>query len=479
MRYLFVSTLLFLLLTAAKSDKKVYSEKYRPQVHFSPEKDWMFEPDGLIYNNGEYHLFYQKIAIKEKNAHLSTGHAVSGDLLHWTQLPDAFVPDEKIHDIASCRAQSGCALVDSMNVSGLQKNGEKAMLIFFSDNQGNQNLAVSTDKGRNWVKFEGNPILKNNGGSAHDPKVFYHPASGKWVMTLFRSPDNGASIKEGVSFYSSKDLIHWKYESHLEGAGECPDLIEMAVEGEPTQKRWVLTSGEGDYQVGQFDGALFQPDGKPGKFEFGKNFFGAQTVRDHISGKWIQLAWMRGGEYPEMPFNGQLTIPAELSLRKISGSWALCRKPMERLSGLYDKHLLKKEKTVIPGVNDNLLKGLSGDVVHIKASIKIKSADSFGFILRNGKKTGGTDLRYDVNRKTLDLNGTKIAVEPEENGKLEFQILLDKSSIEVFVNHGRMGIAYSFAPVEKEEALELYTQGGEIYVETLEAHTMKSVWTGK
>lgn len=157
----------------------------------------------------------------------------------------------------------------------------------------------------------------------------------------------------------------------------------------------------------------------------------------------------------------------------------LCRKPVASISSLYDKELLKKDKNLIPGIKGNLLGGIKGDAVHIKATMNLKSSDNLGIIVRNGKQAGGTDIHYDTAKKILDVNGAKMALEPVD-GKIVLEILLDRSSIEILGNNGEMGISTCFSPAQiKEDEIILYTQGGELFVESLEAHTLKSAWVIK
>jgi len=477
MKNLICSLFLLFLLVAAKSDSKYYKEKYRPQYHFSPEKDWLFESCGFVFFRGDYHLFYQNVAINNKILNNRLGHAVSKDLIHWQHLPYAFTPDEKATDMASCRPMTGSAVIDSLNVTGLQQKGDKPMLIFYSDNEGNQNLAYSTDKGSTWSKYAKNPLISNPAKDSQDPKVFYHAATGKWILAFYRGQGEDAK-PGGISIYTSSDLLNWKYSSFFEGIGECPDIFEVAFEGKPTEKKWVVLSGEGDYRIGNFDGLTFQPETEIRKLDYGKNFFAAQTLSNAPDGKVIQLAWMRGGEYPEMAFNGQMSFPMELSLRSTKNGPVLCRKPISALKSLYEHELLKKDKNLIPGIKGNLLGGINGDAIYIKAVLQPKSSDNFGIIVRNGKQSNGTDIHYDTAKKVLEANGVKMALEPVD-GKIVLEILLDRSSIEILGNNGEMGITTCFLPTQKEDEMVLYTQGGELFVVSLEAHSLKSAWTNK
>jgi fructan beta-fructosidase len=477
MKYLIVIMLSLLLLLSAKSDKRQYDETYRPQFHFSPEKNWMFQSNGFLFYKGEYHLFYHNISIGNKRFKDELGHAVSKDMLHWSHQPVALTLEDRVADPDAAQPTSGSAVIDSMNVTGFQQNGEKAMLIFYSDSKGNQHLAYSVDKGASWNKYAKNPILKNSGGEAHDPKVFYHAPTGKWVMALYSNPGDGAA-KAGISFYNSADMLEWKFSSHLEGMGESPDLFEVAAELPGSAKKWVALSGEGEYKIGNFDGLTFNPETGLQKLDYGKNFFAAQTLFNAPQDKSILIAWMRGGEYTDMPFNGQMSFPTEVSLRTTSKGLVLCRKPIETISSIYKDEIKKKDKNFIPGLKGSLVGGIKGDAIFIRATFKPGTSDSFGFIVRTGKKSEGTDIHYDTAKKTLEVNGSKMIVEPLD-GKIELEILLDRASIEIFANHGEAGLSTCFAPVQGEEELLLYTQGGELYLETLEAYNLKSVWANK
>ena len=477
MKHLIYFSAILFILVSAKSDTKYYNEKFRPQYHFSPEKHWLFESNGIVFSEGEYHLFHQNITIDKKLVSSQLGHSVSKDLIHWKHLQNAFTPDEKATDMTSCRPVAGSAVIDSLNVSGLQQKGGKTMLIFYSDSEGNQNLAFSNDKGSTWTRYAKNPVISNPGEDAHDPKVFFYPPTGRWILALYKGKPAG-SMSAGISFFSSKDLLHWESGSHLEGFTECPDIFEVAFEGKPAEKKWVVLSGSGDYLVGSFDGKSFKTETGMQRLDYGKNFYATQTVSNAPGSKVIQLAWMKGGEYPDMVFNGQMSFPVELKLRPTKNGPVLCRKPIAAISTLFDHEVIKKNKNMIPGLNDNLLGGIKGEAIYIKAVLLPKSSDSFGFIVRNGKTSNGTDIHYDTAKKILDINGTKMPIEPIE-GKIEFEILLDRSSMEIFVNGGEMGISSCFLPAPNELGLLLYTQGGELFVESLEAHTLKTAWSNK
>ena len=211
MKYLTLILILFTLSFTTvpdKTDKKYYSEKYRPQYHFTPEKNWMNDPNGLVYYGGEYHLFYQYNPFGKEWGYMHWGHAVSKDLVRWEHLPIAITPDEDSKDKNHATAFSGCAVVDQNNTAGLQVGDEKTLLIFYTSFECGQRLAYSNDKGRTWKKYSKNPLIPFEKDDARDPKVFFHQPSGNWVMALYRRPE-GDEKKQGISIYTSKNLINW------------------------------------------------------------------------------------------------------------------------------------------------------------------------------------------------------------------------------------------------------------------------------
>jgi levanase/fructan beta-fructosidase len=461
-----------------KTDKKYYQEKYRPQYHFTPEKNWMNDPNGLVYYGGEYHLFYQYNPNGKEWGFMHWGHAVSKDLIRWEHLPVAINPDEDSKDKNHATAFSGSAVVDENNIAGLQQGEEKTLLAYYTSFECGQRLAYSNDKGRTWHKYAKNPLIPFAKDDARDPKVFFHAPSGKWVMVLYRRPD-GDEAQQGISVFTSLNLINWELQSHIAGYYECPDLFELPLDGDKGKSKWVLLGGSGEYRVGSFDGKQFSPETPMKTLDYGKNFYATQTWSNHPEGKVVQLAWMRGGEYPDMPFNGQMTFPCELSLRTTQSGPTLCRKPIEAIATLHGKNdLIKKEKNIIPGLQGNLVGGISGKILHIKAKFNPKTSDGFGFIVRNGKKEVGTEIRYDTNKKLLSCMGGQAVVEPKD-GLLQFEILLDRSSIEIFVNDGEVVLSSCFTPAEEDDDLTLWTQGGELFVNEIQVYELKSAWNGK
>jgi len=254
---------------ALATEPPLYQEPFRPQFHFTPEKNWMNDPNGMVFYDGEYHLFYQYNPFGNKWGHMSWGHAVSRDLLHWQHLPLALAEENGVMIF------SGSAVVDWNNTSGFGKDGRPPLVAIYTGHYTdkplqNQNIAYSNDKGRTWTKFPGNPVLDIGQRNFRDPKVFWHEPTRQWVMVV------SLPTEHKVRFYASPNLKEWAHLSDFGPAGctpgiwECPDLLSLAVDGNTNQTKWVLivnlnpgapAGGSGcQYFVGQFDGPRFLLD---------------------------------------------------------------------------------------------------------------------------------------------------------------------------------------------------------------------------
>jgi len=462
------------------SSSKKYDEKYRPQFHFTPEKNWHNDPNGLVYYDGEYHMFYQYNPNGTEWGFMHWGHAVSTDLVHWEHLPIALYPDENSTDKERCTAYSGSAIVDENNLLGKQKGITKTLVAFYTSQHCGQRIAYSTDKGRTWEKYEDNPIIAyDESDDARDPKVFWHAPSNKWVMVLYRKLNENDNSK-GVSIYTSENLLDWEWKSHVPGFYECPDLVKFKVTNRPNETVWVLFDGDGSYIMGDFDGENFTPSSGKIKSDWGKNYYATQTWSNipEIDGRVLQIAWMRGGKFPDMPFNGLMTFPSELSVTKLPAGYKLIRKPAAEIEQLYDKHYDWSDKNLIPGLNKNLVKSVSGDCLRIVGEFDLKTSDNFGFMVRNSNKNAGAEILYNAKRGVLTVLGSSVPLLPIDN-KIKLDILLDRASIEIYANDGQAVVSNCFTPEEKSDDVVLYTNGGELGVIQLDIYKLKSIWEDK
>lgn len=453
MSYLGWSLVLALLLASAS----MCSEAARPQFHFSPKRNWMNDPNGLVYYEGEYHLYFQHNPLGLQAGNLTWGHAVSPDLVHWTELEPVLRPD------SLGLIFSGSAVVDWHNVSGLQQGTEKTICAFYTaaGDPFTQCIAYSHDRGRTFTKYAKNPIIKHIIGGNRDPKVFRYAPGNHWVMALYLDGDEYA-------IFNSTDLLNWQQTSslHFPHDGECPDLFELPIDGDKANTRWVFVAGTGSYFIGTFDGKTFKPTDGPFTGDYGAHYYATQTYSDipNSDGRRIQITWMRGGEYPGMPFNQQQNFPCECTLKTFPDGIRMCRVPVKEIEGLRTGEHKWRDVTVSP--NENLLAGVEGELFDIKAEIELKDAAEFGFRLR------GQDVRYTVSSETLSCLGREAAVTSEDN-RLSLRILVDRNSVEVYAANGRAVFSSCFVP-NGTNGLEFYSKGGRIRVVSMNVWPLKS-----
>jgi fructan beta-fructosidase len=480
MRPTFLLTLLAvstLLLISSIPPEEKNNEKYRPQYHFSLEKSFLGNTAGLVFQDGDYHIFYQYNPSGKEAADLHFGHAKSKDLFHWEYLPETLKPGGLPGDTVCNSFLSGCVIVDKDNVLNLQQGGTKTQVLYYTENQCGLQMAFSPDQGKTWKKYAQNPIIpydKNNPGSYL--QVFWHAASKKWVMALYNKPDNDKR-KQGFSFYNSDNLTTWEFQSHLAGFFENPSIMELRVNNRPDDTRWVVMEGNGNYIVGIFNGKTFTPESIRLKSDFGVNLSAPQTFFNIPAGdgRIIQMAGMKDGEWTDMPFSGQLTVPVELSLKKVNTGIFLSRQPVKEIEKLYGKQYVWKNENLIPGINKNLIKKIQGDCFRIKGRFDLKNCDAFGFMLKNGKKNPGAELMYNVKRQTLSLLGQQIGLAPIDN-KISLDILVDRASAEVFANGGIASVSSLIFNPENDKDFILFNSGGELMVEELTITEINSIW---
>jgi sucrose-6-phosphate hydrolase SacC (GH32 family) len=453
----------------AAEDVPLYQESLRPQFHFTSRTNWLNDPNGLVFYRGEYHLFFQHNPAGINWGNMTWGHAVSTDLLHWKQLDDAIAPD-RLGTIFS-----GSAVIDWHNTAALQTGEEKPLVAIYTSAGGTspasngqpftQSIAASNDRGRTFRKYDHNPVLGHIIGGNRDPKVIWHGPSKKWVMALYLDGDQYA-------LFSSPDLKQWKKLCDIPrfGSGECPDIFELPIEGVQGKSRWIFWGGNNTYLIGDFDGTKFVNESGPHRFEFGANYYAAQTYSDipAADGRRIQIGWMSGGKYPRMPFNQQMSFPGELVLRQTSAGLRLCKQPVRELDSLHG------EKFAWSGTlkqGDNPLAAVKGDLFHVRMDVEPAAAGHVSFSIRGAK------LDYDPQRGELSLRGKTAVVTPRA-AKLKLQILIDRSSIEVFADGGRIVMSSCFSPIPSKNTKDapLLLDGNGAKLDALDVWPLATCW---
>ena len=476
-----------------------YNQQYRPQYHFTPKKNWMNDPNGLVYLNGEYHLFFQYNPEGTTWGHMSWGHAVSKDLLHWKELPVAIPEDEKYSIF------SGSAVVDTNNSAGFGKDAIVAIYTSASNSSPviqSQSIAYSTDGGRTFTKYAGNPVIDLNMTDFRDPKVFWDEKRNRWAMVLVKS------LEHKVSIYSSTDLKVWKHESdfgpaaNINGIWECPDLFELPTEG---STQWVLVlsfnpggiyGGSGaQYFVGDFDGSKFTPKydtTKTNWLDYGQDNYAAVTYNNAPNNRRIMIGWMSNWQYASKlkatPWTGAMTIPHELSIANVDGEIKLIHKPIKELDSLRAKKVLAFKSENVKGFHS--LKKLSGNQLDISLTITPGTSKTSGIRVLQSKDEV-TEIGYDttthsvyVNRgatslseTNVDLGGIQFLPIKLKDGSITLRILIDRSSVEVFTSDG-VGVISDLAMPDSKKSIatSLFANGGSAIVTNFEAFTLKSAW---
>ncbi|NDV44286.1 glycoside hydrolase family 32 protein [Flagellimonas sediminis] len=482
-----------------------YSEPYRPQFHFSPEANWMNDPNGLVYQDGVYHLFYQYYPDDTVWGPMHWGHAVSKDLVRWEHKPIALYPDE--HGLIF----SGSAVVDSQNTSGFAKNGETPLVAIFTyhDMDGEkagrtdfqtQGIAYTLDNGDTWTKFKGNPVIGNEGiKDFRDPKVTWHEASKRWILTLVAG--------DHAQFYTSPNLKDWTltgefgkdYGAHG-GVWECPDLFPLQVDGE-NESKWVLiisinpgapNGGSGtQYFIGDFDGKTFTTDQKEPKWiDYGTDNYAGVTYNNEPNGDRIFIGWMSNWQYardtPTKKWRSSMTVPRKLTLQKIGMDYYLTNFPISGIDGLASSELTKSWEVGSSETATQTINGLDQSSIQLKTASKdfsIVYGNSLGekvvLTLNAGRNQFLVDRSASGKIDFQEDFGNKTHVAPLQllNGDpVEMEILLDKSSMEVFINGGLLVMTEQVFPNEPYNSITVENNDPEANVIVESIKKMESIW---
>jgi fructan beta-fructosidase len=496
-------------------------ELWRPVVHFTPPQGFMNDPNGLVYLDGQFHLFYQHNPFGPKWGHMSWGHAVSRDLLTWRDLPVALREDE------GWMMFSGSAVADTDDTSGLCNGSRTCLAAIYTmhrETRQAQGLAVSPDGGTTWTKFAGNPVLDLQLKDFRDPKVFWHAETRQWVMAV--------SIPDGhqVRLFGSKNLKSWTPLSTFGPAGavagvwECPTLMRVPVEGTSAWK-WVLAvrvsegapaGGTGiQYFVGDFDGTRFAVDGAESAARWvdaGPDFYAAQDWNNMPSDprRTVWVGWMSNWIYaneepsgeggpttepsgadwtrvltqvaPRGPWRGAMTIPREVSVRRVEGAWRLVQTPVRELVAAREPSRLTV-RPVDAGA-DQTRSRVDGSVTNVDVTVRLGTAAEAGLYI-HASDTERT--RIAVSRSAGGLvvdrheSGTSagakfplaVTVPLHDVETARFRVIIDRSSIEIFADDGLSVVTMRVFPSQAtNQVWKTFTDRGVADVSVVE-HTIR------
>lgn len=479
-----------------------YNQTHRPQFHFSPKAHWMNDPNGMVYFNGKYHLFFQHYPEGTTWGPMYWGHAISKDLVHWQEQPIALSPDSLGYIF------SGSAVVDHNNTSGLGKDGKVPLVAIFThhnkelENKGQndfqyQSMAYSLDEGNTWTKYSGNPVLKNPGiVDFRDPKIMWYEDGKKWIMTL--------ATKDRITFYSSPDLKNWVRESDFGsefgahgGVWECPDLFPLDLNG---KKTWVLlvsinpgapNGGSGtQYFTGDFDGKTFVPHSIETKWiDYGTDNYAGVTWSNTGNRK-LFIGWMNNWQYanvvPTVEWRGAATMARELSLKQVDGKVYLVSSPVKEFEKI-TREIYSKEN-VNSAQEIDLSAKLKKQNGAFRLDVSFSNREDFEVVLFN---TSGEELRigyekasnqYFIDRRKAGKTDFEqgfakkhLAPRISSSEDIDLSIFFDAASVELFADNGLNVFTDVYFPKKQMDQLRIETNN-KATVRQVKLYDIKSIW---
>jgi fructan beta-fructosidase len=477
------------------------NDPHRPQIHFSPKEKWMNDPNGMVFYNNQYHLFYQYYPDSTVWGPMHWGHATGTDLIHWEHQPIALYPDSLGYIF------SGSAVADTHNTSGFGKDGKGPLVAIFThhDPKGekagrtdyqNQSIAYSLDEGKTWTKYTGNPVLKNPGiRDFRDPKVSWHDESKKWIMTL--------ATLDRITFYSSPNLKDWTKESEFGkevgahgGVWECPDLFPLDYNG---QKIWVLfvsinpggpNGGSAtQYFTGQFDGHQFTPYQTDTRWiDYGPDDYAGITWSNTGNRK-IFLGWMSNWEYatvvPTEQWRSAMTVPRDLGIEKVEEKFIITSRPVKELAAIYSNQTSLENISATDYSLTEWVGKLTGPASVILSSDKI---EPFTITFSNDKEEKVV-LGYDSasNKYFIDRsNSGNVSFEKDFAGKhnapriaskenVDVTLIVDNASIELFADNGLTVMTEIFFPTTPFTDIQIQSPA-KFKIKSLKYSKMKTIW---
>jgi fructan beta-fructosidase len=467
----------------------------RPLYHFTAPRGWINDPNGLVFHDGEFHLFYQHNPYGTRWQNMSWGHAVSRDLVRWDDLGVA------LHQQGGVMIFSGSATMDAGNTSGFGAAGRSPMVAAYtghrvSGGRQTQDLAFSNDYGRTWTKYAHNPVIDIDSKCFRDPKLFWHAPSRKWVMAVVLADERK------LRFYGSVDLRRWEHLSDFGPAGaprkpnwECPDLFQAPIEGSPNREsKWVLHvnmgggavagGSGGEYFVGEFDGTTFRGD-EPAdtvrSTDYGPDFYAAVSWNNvpESDGRRLWIGWMTNLRYAgDIPtgrdWRGMMSVPRSLTMRRVGERLRLIQQPVRELQSLRERHRAVPLARLASGVAP--LDDDAGDAVEIVAEFTPRDARQFGVKVCAGDGHE-TIVGYDAARRELFVDRTKSGntsfhrdfagrhaapLTPAADGKVKVHLLVDRYSVEAFGNDGESVVTNLVFPTAKGRGVQVYSVDGAV-----------------
>jgi fructan beta-fructosidase len=491
-----------------------YNQSLRPQFHFSSRIGWLNDPNGMVYYDGEWHMYFQHYAKGNASGAKSWGSAVSPDLVHWEQLPHAINPyaNVKFPQGNNHAIWSGSAVVDELNALGKQKGDIKTLYgIYTATHAGEDKKAAffqgaiySTDRGRTWTKInDGKPVIDHQvgrSGGQRDPRIFYYPQGKYYVVIMMVGGKDRA-----VRLWKSTDLMNWEIMGDIPNkAAECIDMYTVAVDGDKNNMKWIIADAGTNYEIGSFDGTKWtgsgqkDKNGRALKFDFGDSYYAAQVFNQGPQGRVVHVGWLRSkktGFRPfleaGMPFTQQMSIPAEITLKTTPGGIRMYRNPVKEIAKLYTKTDLfeslspKEANTKLASLNPELIDmtieftpqgNLSLDIRGLKVNYDdTKKEFTYNNSVRvEGEKAAILALPAARQRKYRDT-GLRTIPAPTINGKIKLRVLVDRASLELFVNDGQAAASFVAVPDAKNRNINIQADS-KLKINSIVVNELGSSW---
>ena len=438
-----------------KDSGNLYREALRSQLHFSPKRGWNNDPNGMVYADGEYHLFFQLNPYGWSWGNMHWGHAVSSDMVHWKELPIAIYPHQTNDWVFS-----GGAVVDNDNTSGWKSGPNSLIVASYTSTGRGQCMVYSNDRGRTFREFEGNPAITKATHASRDPRPFWYAPGKHWVIAVFDDFEN----QRNIAFHTSPDLKKWTFQSRINGFYECPDLFELPLGG---KKHWVLTAASSEYMIGQFDGKTFTPKTAKLKGHLGRGFYAAQTFSNEPQGRTVQMGWFQVAT-PGMPFNQAMSLPLELKLRATPEGPRLTWTPVKELESLRSRTFRSGAFTLRPG-DANPLEKASSELLELRADFEPGADGEVAFSVRD------VPIAYNAGTKELSVNGVQIPA-PMSNGRQNIVVYADRTALEIFASDGLVYVPMPIILKPEKRSIQAAVKHGSVKFNTLDAYELKSTW---
>jgi fructan beta-fructosidase len=437
----------------------LYSETLRPQIHYSGRRGLINDVNGMIYYNGQYNLYYQhnpySLNFGANGAERNWGHAVSPDMVHWQELPEAIYP----HSYGDW-VWSGSAVIDSANTGGFKTGTNDVIVASFYSTARGQCIAYSNDGGLTFTDYTNNPVVTVAG---RDPHMLWYAPSNYWVMAVYDSNLGG------IDFFTTPDFHTWTYRSGIAGFAECPDMFQLPVDGNTNNLLWEINGGSASYMLGNFNGAVFTPTTTMLPGNLGTGFYASQTFTVMPTGdtRRVRIGWAQVN-MPGMPFTGMHFFPTVLTLQTVPAGIRLCSTPIAEITNAVQDTYSWTNLTLNPGTNP--FSEISGQLFDVQAQFTPGSASMLTFNLC------GVSITYTPASQQISCNGVTNPL-PPVNGTVTLEMISDCQSMEIFGNSGQLYMPIVTTPFSPtNNVLSLTSQGASTLFNYLTVNKLKSIW---